>query len=136
MGDVIGQGVSPDTAGITAAVEGFHHAIVQGDRAAALGLLAKGAAILESGELQTRAEYEREHLGEDIAFARATTIARSSLTIQREANVAWTIAGSKTTGTFKGRKIDSVGVELMVLTKEESGWRIQAIHWSNRKGKQ
>jgi hypothetical protein len=45
------------------------------------------------------------------------------------------IATSKTTGTFNGRKIDSAGAELIVLTKGDSGWRIRAIHWSNRKAK-
>lgn len=131
--DTIAEGTSTDTAGITAAVKAFHRALAQGDRAAALALLAPDASILESGQSQTGAEYEREHLDEDIAFARATTTERSPLKIQQEGNVAWTTVMSKTTGTFNGRKIDSTGVELMVLTKTESGWRIRAIHWSNRK---
>lgn len=129
---VMAQSAPADTAGITAAVENFHRALVQGDRAAALAILSEDATILESGGLQTRAEYEREHLAEDIAFARATTTERSPLTIQREDNVAWTISTGRTTGTFNGHKIDSAGVELMVLTKGESGWRIRAIHWSSR----
>lgn len=72
-GNIIAQSGSIDTAGITAAVEGFHRSLVQGNRAAALALLAEDAAILESAEAQTLAEYERNHLAEDIAFARATT---------------------------------------------------------------
>jgi ketosteroid isomerase-like protein len=133
--DIIAQVASADTGGISATVEGFHHALQQGDRAAALKLLAPDAAILESGESQTRVEYEREHLDEDIAFARATTTDRSPLNIQQNGNVAWTIATSKTKGTFKDRQIDNAGVELMVLTKGDSGWRIRAIHWSSRKTK-
>jgi ketosteroid isomerase-like protein len=133
--DIIAQVVSTDRAAIVAAAEGFHGALAQGDRAAALALLALDAAILESGHLQTRAEYEREHLGEDIAFARATTTTRSPLAIQQEGNAAWTTATSRTTGTFNGRKIDSTGVELIVLTKTESGWRIRAIHWSSHEAK-
>jgi ketosteroid isomerase-like protein len=133
--DIIAQVASTDAAEITAAVEGFHRAVVHGDRAAALALLAPDAAILESGHLQTRAEYEHEHLGEDIAFAGATTAERSPLKIQQEDNVAWTTGTSKTTGTFNGRKIGSRGVELMVLTKTESGWRIRAIHWSSHDSK-
>ena len=61
-----------------------------------------------------RAEYEREHLAEDIAFVSATKTERSPLVIRQDGNVAWTTATSKTTGTFKGRKIDSTGVELIV----------------------
>ncbi len=132
---VMAQAAPADTAGITAAVENFHRALAQGDRKSALAILADDAAILESGSEQTRAEYEREHLDEDIAFARTTKTERSPLAIQQEGNVAWTIVTTKTTGAFNGHKIDSAGVELMVLTKEESSWRIRAIHWSNRKTK-
>jgi len=135
VGDIIAQTDSADLAEISATIERFHRALVQGDRAAALALLAQDAVILESGEAQSRAEYEREHLAEDIAFARTTTTERSQLKIQRHGDAAWATAASKTTGTFNGRKIDSIGVELMVLTKDDAGWRIRAIHWSNRKTK-
>lgn len=133
VGDIIGEAPSADTAEIQAAVEGFHNALVHGNRAAALALLSPDALILESGEFQTRAEYEREHLAEDIAFASATKTERSPLIIRQQGNVAWTAATTKTTGTFKGRKIDSAGVELMVLAKDKSGWRIRAIHWSSQR---
>ena len=135
VGDIIGQTGSADPAEISATVERFHRALVQGDRAAALDLLASDAVILEGGEAQTRAEYEREHLANDIAFARTTTTERSQLRIQRQGDAAWATATSKTTGTFNGRKIDSVGVELMVLTKDDAGWRIRAIHWSSHSNK-
>ncbi len=131
--DIIAQVASTDAAGITAVVERFHRALRQGDRTSALALLAPDAAILESGESQSRAEYEHEHLGEDMAFARATTIARSPLKIQQDGNVAWTIASTHAQGTFNGRIIDNMGVELMVLTKQEGEWRIRAIHWSSHK---
>jgi|SRR5437762_2402579 len=134
--DTIAQAHSNDATEITRAVEGFHGALALGDRTAALALLAPDALILESGESQMRAEYEREHLAEDIAFVSATKTERSPLVIRQDGNVAWTTATSKTTGTFKGRKIDSTGVELIVLTKGGSGWRIHAIHWSSRKTKQ
>jgi len=32
---------------------------------------------------------------------------------------------------FNGHKIDSVGVELVGLTKDDTGWRSRAIHWSS-----
>jgi ketosteroid isomerase-like protein len=134
-GSVIAEPVSADSAAITTAVENFHRALIQGDCAAALAALSEDALILESGSSQTRTEYERGHLAEDIAFASATKTERSPLIVRQEGNVAWTIATSKTTGTFQGRKVDSAGVELMVLTKTESGWRIRAIHWSNREAK-
>ena len=82
VGDIIGQAASSGTAEVKAAVEGFHHALVEADRAAALALLSPDALILESGESQTREEYEREHLAEDIAFVRATKTERSPLIIR------------------------------------------------------
>jgi ketosteroid isomerase-like protein len=133
--DIFAQSSSPASAEIEATVERFHRALAQGDQTAALELLAADALILENGQAQTRGEYEREHLGEDIAFARTTTTERSQLKIEQEGDAAWVGATSKTTGTFNGRKIDTVGVELLVLTKSDSGWRIRAIHWSTRKGK-
>ena len=75
-------------------------------------------------------------MAEDIEFASATTTERLPVIIRQEGNVAWRTATSKTTGSFKDRKIDSTGVELMVLTKDKSGWRIRAINWSSRKTKQ
>jgi ketosteroid isomerase-like protein len=134
-GNIVAQTPSSDKAEVQATVEGFHRALVQGDRAAALALLSLDALILESGESQTRAEYERHRLAEDIAFVSATKTERSPITINREGNVAWTTATSKTTGTFHGRKIQSSGVELMVLTKDTAGWRIRAIHWSSHEAK-
>ena len=56
------------TEAITATANGFHDALGRGDSAAALNLLAPDAVILESGSAQTREEYAREHLAEDIAF--------------------------------------------------------------------
>ena len=120
-------------AAITAAVDGFHDALAHGDAAAAMKFLAPDATILEKGASQTRDEYAREHLAEDIAFAHATTTTRTALTVKQQGDVAWTSTTSRTTGIFNGRKIDSDGVELMVLTKSESGWRIRVIHWSSHK---
>jgi ketosteroid isomerase-like protein len=130
---IMAQSAAPNASEISTAVERFHRALAQGDRAATLELLAPDALVLESGEAQTRPEYEREHLGEDIAFAKTTKTERSQIKVEQQGDTAWATATSKTTGTFNGRKIDSVGVELMVLTKGDAGWRIRAIHWSNRK---
>ena len=125
--------VPSDAAAITSAVNGFHDALHRGDRAAALNLLAPDAAILESGSSQTREEYAREHLAEDIAFVKAVPGTRSKISIKQEGNVAWTTATTQSVGTFDGREVSSTGVELMVLTKTELGWRIRAVHWSSHK---
>jgi ketosteroid isomerase-like protein len=132
----LGAGSVPsDAEAITAAVNGFHDALHRGDGAAALNLLASDAVILESGSSQTREEYAREHLAEDIAFVKAVPGTRSKLSIKQEGNVAWTTATTQSVGTFNGREVNSAGVELMVLTKTEFGWRIRAIHWSSHRVK-
>jgi ketosteroid isomerase-like protein len=129
-----GAGTVPsDAEAITAAVNGFNDALRRGDAKAAMELLAPDAIILESGSSQTREEYAREHLAEDIAFVRAVPGIRSKLSIKQEGNVAWTTATTQSVGTFNGREVNSAGVDLMVLTKTELGWRIRAIHWSSHR---
>jgi ketosteroid isomerase-like protein len=118
-----------------ATVDAFHNALRRGDAKAAMELLAPDAMILESGVAQTRAEYERHHLQEDIEFARAIQSVRSVLKAQIDGNVAWIMSTSRTNGTFHEREIDSTGVELMVLSKSSAGWRIRAIHWSSHDNK-
>jgi len=125
---------APDPAeGVIATVNGFHDALHRGDREAVLNSLESDAIILESGSIQTREEYAREHLAEDIAFVKAIPGTRSNLSVKEEDNFAWTTATTQFVGTFNGREVNSAGVELMVLTKRADGWRIRAVHWSSRR---
>lgn len=117
--------------GPLSAVHAFHAALAHGDAKAALALFAEDAVILEAGSAQTRDEYAGEHLGEDIAFAKAVQTTRTNESVYHEAGVAWTTATTRAQGNFNGRKIDSSGVELIVLTKQDGKWRIRAIHWSS-----
>ncbi len=118
---------------ITAAAEEFHEALIRGDAEAAMKMLAPDATILESGASQTRAEYAREHLAEDIAFAKATSSTRLTVSVRREGNTAWTMSTYRTSGSFEGKPIDSIRAELVVLTQTPNGWQIRSIHWSSRK---
>jgi ketosteroid isomerase-like protein len=123
---------SPDSAAIAGVVNDYHEALSTGDSARALQLLAPDAQILESGGMETRAEYRSHHLSGDIAFAKAVASSRGPMRVTVEGNTAWTAATSTTQGTFNARAINSVGAESMVLTKGPEGWRIRAIHWSSR----
>ncbi len=118
---------------IIAAVDGFHEALRRGDAEAAMKMLARDATILESGASQTREEYAREHLGEDIAFAKATSSTRLTVNVGLEGKAAWTMSTYRTSGSFEGKPIDSIGAELVVLTQTPNGWQIRSIHWSSRK---
>lgn len=126
-----GEPAAPDSAAITAAVEGFANALQKGDAAVAMELLAPDALILESGSKQTRDEYGQTHLQEDIAMMKAVPMTRSDLVIKQEGSAAWATSLYRISGTFEGKEINSQGAELMVLTKTTAGWKIRAIHWSN-----
>ena len=113
------------------ALQAFHDALAAGDRAVALGLMAPDVVIFEEGGAQlSRDDYAADHLGADLAFARATE--RSVLAEQSggDDSVAWVLTQSRTTGSFKGRDVASHGVETAVLRRMPEGWRITHLHWS------
>lgn len=121
-----------DSAAVARAVEQYHRALAAGDTAAVLRLLASDAVILESGGVETRAEYVSHHLPGDIAFARAIRGERGQVRVRVSDGTAWATSTSTTVGEYRGRAINAQGAELMVLTREADGWRIRAIHWSSR----
>ncbi len=126
------QATSADSAAVAATVERFHRALAEADSAGALALLTPDVQILESGGMEDRAEYRSHHLGSDIEFARAVASRRGAMSVRVHGEVAWVTSTSTTEGTFRGRAINSVGAELMVLVRTPQGWRIAAIHWSSR----
>ena len=121
-----------DSSEVAAIVERYHAALAAGDSAAALALLADDVVILESGGRESRDDYRAHHLAADIAFARAVLSQRGPMTVRVRGDVAWVTGTSTTQGEYRGRPVNSTGAELMVLSREASGWRIRAIHWSSR----
>lgn len=126
------QAPSADQQAVLATVHAFHEAVARGDSLAALGLLADDVMVLESGGLETRAEYRGQHLPGDIAFAQAVPTTRGEPSVVVLGDAAWVTSTSRTTGTFRSRSVNSVGVELVVLSRGAEGWRIRAVHWSSR----
>ena len=115
-----------------AVVESFHRALAEGNRDAALALLADDVLILEAGHAErSKAEYAAEHLGADMEFTRAvpTVVVRRSSGM--DGNMAWVATEGRTSGNFHGRVIDKLGTETMVLHRGPDGWRISHIHWSS-----
>jgi ketosteroid isomerase-like protein len=121
-----------DEAGVLEAVRSFHGALTAGDTAKAMSLVADDAVFLEAGGVETRAQYEKDHLPADIAFEKGVTIKRTPIRVTVAGDTAWAWSTSEMVGTFQGRAIDSLGGELMVLTRTPAGWRIRAVHWSGR----
>ena len=124
--------VATDSAAVVAVVDRYHRALAAGDSAAALALLTPDAVILESGGIESRAEYRSHHLEADIAFARAVRRERGPIQVKVRGDVAWASSTNTMTGQYGGRAINSQGAELMILTRVSDGWRISAVHWSSR----
>jgi ketosteroid isomerase-like protein len=127
-----GHGNPGDSAAVVAVVSKYHAALAAGDSVGALALLADDAVILESGAVETRAEYRSHHLPGDISFAKSIKSERAAVHVRIRGDVAWTTGTSTTQGETNGRTINSTGAELMVLVRTPQGWKISAIHWSSR----
>ena len=121
-----------EEAGVLAAVTGFHAAVATGDTAKAIALLADDAVFLEAGGVETRAQYTQGHLPGDIDFEKNVAITRGPIRVTVLGQVAWASTTSEMKGTFQGRAVDSLGAELMVLSRNATGWQIRAVHWSGR----
>ena len=126
------DGAGGDTSAILSVVESYHEALKAGDRETALKLLSADVMVLESGYLETSAEYISHHLEADMEFSAAMTGERKVVEAIVETNTGWVISTSTSKGEFRGHRINSIGVELIVLNKEEGTWKIRAIHWSSR----
>lgn len=121
-----------DSRDVATVVHAYDRALRSGDSATALSLLTEDAVILESGGIETREEYRSHHLPSDIEFAQAVEATQSPLRVTVRGDVAWVASTNVAKGTFRGRPVNSVGAELMVLTRLSGGWKIAAIHWSSR----
>ena len=128
-----GEPSASDAAAIGATVDDFHQALAAGDSKRVMSLLLPDALIVEAGAVQTRAEYESEHLGEDIAFAREAPGKQTSRNVQQAGEVAWVTSTFRVTGTFHGKSINNLAAETAVLTRTADGWRIRTLHWSSHK---
>jgi ketosteroid isomerase-like protein len=126
------RSLAQDSVDVAATAARFDQALLAGDSAAVLALLAPDAVILESGGVENVAEYRGHHLPADIEFARAVQSTRTPVQVSVQGDVAWASATSVAQGQFRGRAVNSAGAELMVLARTAGGWRITAIHWSSR----
>ncbi len=128
-----GQSTAPDAPAIQQTAEEFHQALGAGKAERVIELLQPDALIAEGGHVQTRDEYQSEHLAADIAFARAVPGKELSALVRQEGDVAWVTSTFKVSGRYKDKAINELAAETMVLTKTAEGWRVRAIHWSSQK---
>lgn len=122
-----------DSVDAVAVLHRFHDALEKGDSATAISLLASDVTILESGAIETLAEYRSHHLAADIEYAKAVPSKRTVVRVSVAGGTAWVASTSITQGQNNGRAVNSAGAELIVLRRVGADWRISAIHWSSRR---
>jgi ketosteroid isomerase-like protein len=128
-----GQSTEDAEAGIRNTLEAFYAAMKNGDRAAAMSHIAEDAVFVEGGRLETRKEYEDNHLPNDIGFEKQVTGKRGPWQITIEGDTAWAIATTDYDGIFDGAPVNFTSAQLAVLTRDAETWRIRSIHWSSRR---
>jgi len=117
---------------VASVLESFYGAIKRGDATAAMSVIAPDAMFVESGTLETRAEYEKNHLPLDIDFERQITGKRGPLRVTFAGDTAWIIATTEYDGKIEDGYVSFASSQLMVLTKDADAWKIRSIHWSSR----
>jgi ketosteroid isomerase-like protein len=114
------------------ALDNFKTAIVDNDSEAASNVMADDALILEGSGMETKEEYLSHHFHSDGKFLKAMNREILTQKISIEGNTAWVSTVSSMKGTYSEREIDLTSLELAVLKKAGSDWKITAIHWSSR----
>lgn len=126
--------LSPSAKDAAAIVDAFHAALRSGGTEAAAALLAGDALVYESGGVErSKVEYASHHLSADAEFAKAVTRAVTRQTGNASGDLAWIATEAQTSGSYKGRAIDSASTEAMILRREGNAWKISHIHWSSAK---
>ena len=116
-----------------ATLERFYRAMKEADTAGAMSLIAPDAVFVESGRIETRAEYEKNHLPADIAFEKQVNGVRGDMQVTIDGDTAWIIATTDFKGVFDGSPVDFISAQLAVLTRAEERWLIRSVHWSSRR---
>ena len=120
------RSAATDEADVKAAIESFYVAVKKGDPKAAMAMIAPDAVFVESGRLETRQQYEENHLPSDIDFERDNTGTRGPWNIKINDDTAWGIASTAY------QEAGFVSTQLVVVTRGEDGkWLIRSIHWSS-----
>ena len=122
-----------DSVAAVSAVEQFQASLAAADSAMAVSLLADDVLIVESGHIQTRAEYLGGHLGADMKASQGSKGVRTVVKASIVGDAAYIVSKTVTPPTGAQGSTGSELAELMVLSKTSTGWMIRAVHWSSRR---
>jgi ketosteroid isomerase-like protein len=124
--------LSPAARGAAATVDAFHEALRRGDTRTAAALLTDDALIFEAGGAErTKAEYAAHHLPAYAEFSRSVSSAVTRRAGRSDGAMAWIATEGRTTGTYKGKALDVLTTETMILRRAGGSWKITHIHWSS-----
>jgi ketosteroid isomerase-like protein len=114
-------------------VDAFFATLKAGDLARAKSLLDPNVRIFESGGAERSAEeYAGHHLPADSAFLKTATQEVTQRIGDAVGDLAWVASEQRIQAESKGKPVDILSTETMVLRKTADGWRIVHIHWSSR----
>lgn len=126
------SGLPASARSAAAVVDAFHAALRRGDTGAAANLLANDALIFEGGGVErSKAEYASHHLAADSAYTRAVPSVLTRRAGGSNGSIAWIASEGRSTGRYKGKDVDRVTAETMVLRRFGRAWKIAHIHWSS-----
>jgi len=128
-----GRSTDEDAAAVRTTLESFYAAMKNAENATAMALIAPDAVFVEGGRLETREQYEKNHLPSDISFEKQVTGKRGEWDIKIKDDTAWAIATTEYDGIFDGGPVNFTSAQLAVLTREADKWMIRSIHWSSRR---
>ncbi|HEX8300044.1 YybH family protein [Sphingomonas sp.] len=115
-------------------VDAFHAALSTGRPSDALDLLSDDALIFESGHVErSKTEYAAHHAAADAEFAKAVSSVTAKRSGETIGDFAWIASETRTKGTYKGKAVNSLTTETMLLRRVKGSWKIFHIHWSSRK---
>ena len=115
-----------------AVVDAFHAALHRGDTRTAASLLSDDALIFESGGVErSKAEYRAHHLPADAAFSKAVCSTVTRRSGHSDGRLAWVASEGRYSGQYRGKAINQLTTETMLLRRAERGWKIVHIHWSS-----
>lgn len=124
--------LDPAARDAAAVVDRFHQELSSGDLSAAAGFLDDNTLIYESGGVERgKAEYAAHHLTADAAFSKAVPSVITARAGGAADGLAWVATEGRTKGSYKGKAVDRVSTETMVLRRTAGAWKIVHVHWSS-----
>jgi ketosteroid isomerase-like protein len=113
-------------------VSQFHSALKAGNEAVVRQSLADNVQIYEGGKVErSLSDYASHHMHADIAYLTGLTITLKEHRVTITGDIAISTAISHAKGEYKGKNVDSISMETLVLAKQTDGsWKITHVHWS------